>query len=256
MSPHLVILDAQNLLRRIHSVQKDPNDINAIAKQWTQVVQTTLRHTTPSHALAVFASSAQQECWRKQLLPSYLQNRPQQPPSLTQALEQAQKICSEQHLAHATAAHHTEDFIATLMTKACAAGSKVTLISSDQRFCQLLSLPNFAIRDYFASRWLNAEFVQQKFALNHEQLTDFWGLSGIARRNISGIAGIGSQTASLLLQQFGSLETIFAQMATLENKWQKKLAGQYALACTCKQVAGLKTDLPLGINFNQPRLML
>ncbi|MGL5291339.1 MAG: flap endonuclease Xni [Vibrionaceae bacterium] len=254
MSPHLVILDAQNLLRRIHSVQKDPNDINALAKQCEQMLQTTLRHTTPSHALAVFANSQLNECWRKKLLPNYLQNRPPVAPSLTQAFELVEKNFSQQLFVHTPAVLHSEDFIATLITKACAAGSKVTLLSSDQRFCQLLNLPNFAIRDYFASRWLNTEFVQQKFTLSCEKLTDFWGLAGIARRNVPGIAGIGSQSAQLLLQQFDSLESIFAQMVRLENKWQKKLSGQQELACICKQVVTLKTDLPLGINFSQLRL--
>ncbi|MGL5335803.1 MAG: flap endonuclease Xni, partial [Enterovibrio sp.] len=181
MSPHLVILDAQNLLRRIHSVQKDPEDLNAIAKQCEQMLQTVLRHTAPSHALAVFANNELHECWRRQLLPSYLQNRPPLSPSLIKALELVQKNLRTQLFVHTPAALHAEDFIATLIAKACAAGSKVTLLSSDQRFCQQLNLPNFAIRDYFASRWLNAEFVQQKFSLNYAQLTDFWGLSGIAR---------------------------------------------------------------------------
>ncbi|MCV5889193.1 flap endonuclease Xni, partial [Escherichia coli] len=53
-----------------------------------------------------------------------------------------------------------DDLVATLATKVASHGEKVTIVSTDKGYCQLLS-PTLQIRDYFQHRWLDEPFIEK-----------------------------------------------------------------------------------------------
>ncbi|MFV8765840.1 flap endonuclease Xni, partial [Yersinia enterocolitica] len=149
--------------------------------------------------------------------------------------------------------NEADDLAATLAIKIGEAGHQVTIVSTDKGYCQLLA-PNVQIRDYFQKRWLDMPFVKQEFGVLPHQLPDYWGLAGISSSKIPGVAGIGAKTAALLLQQASSLEELYQKLDSVPEKWRKKLQQHQEMAFICKQIATLKTDLPLSGNLQQLRL--
>ncbi|WP_237385900.1 flap endonuclease Xni [Xenorhabdus sp. Sc-CR9] len=247
---HLLIVDALNLIRRIHAVQGSPC-ISACEHALKQLIT----HTSPTHAVAVFDENDRSHSWRHQLLPDYKAGRSAMPDSLQQEMPLIKQAFNTLGIAcwHAEG-HEADDLAATLATKVASSGHQVTIVSTDKGYCQLLS-PNIQIRDYFQKRWLDLPFVQQEFGVSPVQLPDYWGLAGISSSKIPGIQGIGSKTATRLLQQAGSLDNLFQHLETQPDKWRKKLESHKEMAYICREVASLRTDLSLQGNLQQLRLI-
>lgn len=249
MQIHLLIVDALNLIRRIHAVQGSPC-INACQHALQQLVS----HSQPTHAVAVFDEDDRSDSWRHQRLPGYKAGRSPMPDNLQQEIPQIRNAFNALGVAcwHSPG-NEADDLAATLVAKIGGAGHQVTIVSTDKGYCQLLA-PNVQIRDYFQKRWLDMPFLQQEFGVLPHQLPDYWGLAGISSSKIPGVTGIGAKTAALLLQQASSLEALYQNLESTPEKWRKKLQQHQEMAFICKQVATLKTDLPLSSNLRQLRL--
>ena len=249
MAIHLLIIDALNLIRRIHAVQGSPCLItcqNAIG----QLIQ----HTQPTHAVAVFDEDDRADSWRHQCLPDYKAGRSPMPdnlvaemPSLKAGFEGLGIACWH------SAGNEADDLAATLAAKVSSGGHQVTIVSTDKGYCQLLA-PNIQIRDYFQKRWLDAPFIASEFGVSPDQLPDYWGLAGISSSKVPGVAGIGPKSAAQLLTDFQSLEGIYARLDDVPEKWRKKLEAHKEMAFICRDVARLQTDLQLDGNLQQLRL--
>lgn len=252
MSIHLVIIDALNLIRRIHAAQGDNATIEQTQTVCRQALRQIIQHSKPTHIISVFDTVKTDRGWRGQLLPSYKANREPMPEVLQQGLEQLQDDWLTLGIdAVIPEEDEADDLIATLAEKMAQHGKDVTIISTDKGYCQLLK-PQVRIRDYFQQRWLDLDFVHQEFGVEPHQLTDYWALTGISSSQISGIPGIGPKTAKILFSQHDSLESILAAR-DLEPKYLKKIAGNEEIARICKQVVTLKIDIPLGFNLQDIR---
>ncbi|MEM6052531.1 flap endonuclease Xni [Erwinia sp. P7711] len=250
MTVHLLIVDALNLIRRIHAVQGSPCQETCV-----NALHQLIRHSNPTHAVAVFDDEERHEGWRHQLLPGYKAGRSPMPETLRQempllrtAFQAAGVACWQAH------GEEADDLAATLAVKVAAAGHQATIVSTDKGYCQLLA-PAIQIRDYFQKRWLDLPFITAEFGImTPALLPDYWGLAGISSSKIPGVAGIGAKSAAELLTTFGSLEAIYQQLAAVPPKWQKKLQEQQEMAKICRKVATLRTDLHLEGNLKELRL--
>ena len=70
MAVHLLIVDALNLIRRIHAVQGTPCKDTCL-----HALEQLIRHSEPTHAVAVFDDEARNTGWRHQRLPDYKAGR-------------------------------------------------------------------------------------------------------------------------------------------------------------------------------------
>ncbi len=260
MPIHLVIIDAMNLIRRVHSAQPDPEDIARTAEISARALQKIITHSNPTHIVAVFDHFNQDKGWRAQYIPQYKQGRKPMPEALKQGLNQIQDAFMALGVdSLLSEGDEADDMIATLATKVAAhqantpeQQTKVTIISTDKGYCQLLS-PRIQIRDYFQERWLDEVFIQNEFGVFPHQLTDYWGLVGISASNVSGVVGIGAKSAKTLLNQYPSIEALYEAIDEIVPKWQKKLIEGKELAFRSKKVASLKKDVLLGFNLQDIR---
>ncbi|RYC47467.1 flap endonuclease Xni [Pectobacterium zantedeschiae] len=254
MPVHLLIVDALNLIRRIHAVQGSPC-ITACQHALHQLIQ----HSQPTHAVAVFDHEELDDedrntSWRHQLLPDYKAGRTPMPDNLKQELPQIKTAFATVGVeSWHSPGNEADDLAATLATKLSSAGHQATIVSTDKGYCQLLA-PHIQIRDYFQKRWLDLPFIEQEFGVSPQQLTDYWGLAGISSSKIPGVAGIGPKSAAQLLQQAGSLDALYQQLDAVPEKWRKKLEQHKEMALISRQVATLRTDLTLNGNLQQLRL--
>lgn len=252
MSIHLVIIDALNLIRRVHSAQPDPNDIARTIATTSRTLTRILSESQPTHIIAVFDHHLQERGWRAEIWPEYKQNRKAMPEPLMNGLEAIQdawwKLGIDSLLSDGDEA---DDLVATLAMKVASHNEKVTIISTDKGYCQLLS-PTLQIRDYFQHRWLDEPFIEKEFGVKPSQLSDYWGLTGISSSQVPGVPGIGPKAAKEILTQFTDIEQAFAS-EELATKYRKKLDEHIESARKCKLVAALKTDIELGFNLQDLR---
>lgn len=249
---HLVIIDAMNLIRRVHAAQPNPADIPATATVCCRALQKIINLSQPSHMVAVFDHQGTDRGWRAELVPEYKQGRKPMPQELADGLSSIQDAFWEMGIDSLLSdGDEADDMIATLALKVAAHHEQVTIVSTDKGYCQLLQ-PTLRIRDYFQQRWLDLPFVEKEFGVRPEQLCDFWGLAGISSSGISGVPGVGPKTAASLLSKHANLEAVFSD-DSLTGSVIKKLDGNKDIALRSRQAATLKTDIPLGFNLQDIR---
>lgn len=252
MSIHLVIIDALNLIRRVHSAQPDPNDIARTITTTTRTLNRILSESQPTHIIAVFDHHEQDRGWRAEVLPTYKQNRKPMPEPLMKGLDAIQQAWWELGIdSLLSEGDEADDLVATLATKVASHGEKVTIISTDKGYCQLLT-PTLQIRDYFQHRWLDEPFIEKEFGVTPTQLADYWGLTGVSSSQVPGIPGIGPKAAKEILTQFKDIEQAHASEELLP-KYRKKFDEHIESARICKQISALKTDIELGFNLQDLR---
>ncbi|PMH37505.1 flap endonuclease Xni [Vibrio sp. 10N.286.49.B3] len=252
MSIHLVIIDALNLIRRVHSAQPDAADITRTIATANQTLNRILTESQPSHIIAVFDHHEQNRGWRAELLPSYKEKRKPMPEALMAGLDRIQQAWWEKGIDSLLSdGDEADDLIATLATKVANHGATVTIVSTDKGYCQLLS-PTLQIRDYFQHRWLDAPFIEKEFGVKPHQLADYWGLTGVSSSQVPGIPGVGPKAAKEILTQFDNIEEANSS-DELATKYRKKFDAHFESAVTCKQISALKTDIELGFNLQDLR---
>lgn len=252
---HLLIFDALNLIRRLHAaLGKQALDGQALLIATQQRLMTTvqgiLSEVNPTHVIAVF--DGEEPSWRHQLYPAYKQGRSPMPPELQHGLEALQDSlwqCGVDSLL--TEGDEADDLIATLSQQLTERQQRVTLISTDKGFCQLLP-SGIQIRDYFNRRWLDAAFVAEQYGVSPEQLVDFWALAGVNGSNIKGVSGVGAKSATRLLQQYGSLEQILAADPA-ESRALQLVQQDVDNARLAQTLVRLRLDIPLGFNLKAIR---
>lgn len=170
VAAHLLIVDALNLIRRIHAVQGSP-----CVETCQHALDQLIIHSQPTHAVAVFDDDARSSGWRHQRLPDYKAGRPPMPddlhnemPALRAAFEQRGVRC------WASDGNEADDLAATLALKVTEAGHQATIVSTDKGYCQLLS-PGLRIRDYFQKRWLDAPFIEKEFGVTSPAVAGLLG---------------------------------------------------------------------------------
>src|SRR5258708_36679884 len=101
-----------------------------------------------------------------------------------------------------------DDVIATLATRADAAGIKTCVVSTDRDAFQLVS-ENVTLmmtpRGVADVQVYTPERVQARYGIRPAQIPDFIGLKGDTSDNIPGIPGIGDKTAGALIAQYVSI---------------------------------------------------
>src|SRR5438477_10060887 len=108
-----------------------------------------------------------------------------------------------------------DDVIATLATRADAAGVKTCVVSTDRDAFQLCS-ENVCLmmtpRGVSDVHVYTPERVELRYGIPPERVPDFIGLKGDPSDQIEGIPGIGDKTAGQLIAQFGSLEELLGRI--------------------------------------------
>jgi DNA polymerase-1 len=153
-----------------------------------------------------------------------------------------------------------DDVIATLATRADAAGIKTCVVSTDRDAFQLVS-ENVTLmmtpRGVADVQVYTPERVQARYGIRPDQIPDFIGLKGDTSDNIQGIPGIGDKTAGALIAQYGSLEEVIAHAADQTPARARNIAGNAGQAAVSKQLATMRRDLdidcdPAALVLNPP----
>jgi len=135
----------------------------------------------------------------------------------------------------------------------------VVIVTGDRDMWQLVNetisvyLPGTAARP---SKRVNRAAVKALLGVWPEQVPDYKGLAGDGSDNIPGVTGIGPKTAVTLIDQFGSIEAMYAKLETAElpTKLYEKLVRDKEQAIQSKHLATIVTDVPIELDWEHCRL--
>lgn len=148
-----------------------------------------------------------------------------------------------------------DDIIGTVAKKAEAEGLEPLIITGDKDELQLATektkvlitkkgISEFELYDEAA--------MFEKYGFSPEQFIDFKGLMGDSSDNIPGIPGVGEKTALKLIQEYGSVANLIANVDQITSKSLKdKIEENAQLALMSRRLATINTEVPIEIDFEE-----
>jgi DNA polymerase-1 len=147
-----------------------------------------------------------------------------------------------------------DDVIATLATRADAAGIKTCVVSTDRDAFQLVS-ENVCLmmtpRGVADVHVYTPERVELRYGIRPEQVPDFIGLKGDTSDNIPGIPGIGDKTAGQLISQYGSVDGVIEHADELSPARSRAIKEHAEQARSSKILATMRRDLELDLDVDE-----
>jgi DNA polymerase-1 len=198
----------------------------------------------PSHALVVWDGGLAAE--RMAEHPEYKAQRPPMPADLEQQLDGIVRYLEAAGITSLCRdGVEADDWIAALARGACEE-AMVIIASSDKDFMQLVS-PRIGLlnpNDKTEKIW-GAEEVRAKTGVEPAQIVDWLALIGDGVDNIPGVPGVGPKTATDLLQQFGSVDALYARLPEVKSeRLRSSLAGAEAIVRRNQRLVRLREEQP------------
>ena len=101
-----------------------------------------------------------------------------------------------------------------------------------------------------SNKVLDVEGLKADWGITPEQVIDLLSLTGDTVDNIPGVPGIGVKTASSLLQEFGTIEGLMANLDKVSGaKRKENLKAHEETVKRGRQLVALETDLPLELDW-------
>lgn len=252
MTPKLLLIDALNLIRRIHAAVPAPDANAQVDGALSSTLSSVLRAVNicqPSHVLVVFDGDP--PTWRHQLYPEYKSQRKPMPEELRRRLVEFNQLFRQKGLmTFRKNGLEADDVIGTVAVKAIKANVPVTILSTDRSYQQLLASPLVTQRDHFNKRDITGKDIPEKYGLQPEQLIDLWAMAGVG--DIHGVVGVGEKGALKLLSEYGSLNQILAFDGEAKGALKKTLE-QREQAELSKKLVILRNDIELGLSMKDMR---
>ncbi|MBF0381439.1 MAG: DNA polymerase I [Magnetococcales bacterium] len=125
------------------------------------------------------------------------------------------------------AGFEADDILGTLALAGEKAGMDVVIVSGDKDMMQLVT-PNVAILDTGKDQWFHAKEVEERWGVVPEKVTQVMALAGDTSDNIMGVPKIGPKTAAQLINEYGDLESLLANAASIKQPMRRKNLTEFA----------------------------
>ena len=149
-----------------------------------------------------------------------------------------------------------DDVLGTLARQADERGLETVIVTGDADALQLVG-PRVRVlmpqRTFADTKLYDEAAVRERYGLEPAQLVDYKALKGDASDNIPGVPGVGEKTAVRLLQEFGSLEGIYARLESVPEKTRALLAQHEELARQSRHLATIVRDVPITLDLDACR---
>ena len=194
----------------------------------------------------VVAMDSREGSFRKDLYAGYKENRPTPPPDLRQQMLRVRQIVEAWGMQPVEADRfEADDVIATLVARARQKGFRVVIVSADKDLLQLVG-PDVVMYDTMRDKVLGPEETRLKFGVDPGRVRDLLALMGDSSDNVPGVPSVGQKTAAKLLQDFGTVDGIYANLEQITRKSLKeKLARHREQAEISLELVTLRDDAPV-----------
>jgi len=146
--------------------------------------------------------------------------------------------------------YEADDIIATYAKMAQAKGINVTIVSSDKDLMQLVG-DGVEMFDPLKNKSIKEKQVHEKFGVGPNRVVDVQSLAGDSSDNVPGVPGIGIKTAALLINEYGSLETLLERAEEIKQPKRRQNLIEFADdARISKQLVQLCETVPVDENLD------
>ena len=215
-------------------------------------IQKLMRRTQPTHMAVIFDTP--EPTFRHKLSPIYKGDRPSMPEELSQQIPYLHALIKAQGIPlYSLPGAEADDIIGTLAKRAVLEGHHVLISTGDKDMAQLVN-EHVKLEDSFKDRVLDEAGVYEKFGVHPHQIIDYLTLMGDASDGIMGVPGVGAKTAAKLLNEYGSLNNIIANVDQLKGKISQNIKDNLDNIKIDHQLASIVCDLELNLDWHELKL--
>ena len=212
---------------------------------FTNMLLKVMREHQP-HLLAVIFDS-KGPTFRKDLYPEYKANRSAMPEDLVPQIPYIKRVVEALNMPGIElAGYEADDIIATLAKKFAAEGMDVTVVTGDKDLMQIVD-DHIRLLDTMKDRSYGPAEVAERFG-GADKVIEVQALAGDSSDNVPGVPGIGEKTAKNLIDEFGDIETLLANLDRVKGKRRENLENYADQARLSKRLVTLVADLPLDLD--------
>jgi protein Xni len=248
----LLAIDGLNIVRRVYeaSPEEDSDEkADTALRNALSSFRKLLAAHLPTHVLAAFDHGG--PTWRHALYPRYREQRAPMPGPLRAALPGFIEKLGELGM-HVLMLPDVEadDVIGTGVLRWLGEGRGEAIVASTDKDLHCLIAQGALVWDHFKGEWHDAAWVQNKFGVAPEQMTDLLALMGDPTDGIPGVSKVGMKTAAKLLAAYGDLDAVMAGAGILKTPIGERLRAERDMLYLSRQLVRLKTDVRLGVTWN------
>lgn len=218
---------------------------------FTNTLLELLEREKPTHIAVVFDVSG--PTLRTEEFSDYKANRQEMPEDLRTSIPYIKKIIEGFKIpCLGVEGYEADDVIGTLAKKAELDGYTTYMVTPDKDYGQLVSDKIFMYKPAAMGNdiaILGPKEICERYGLKRpEQLIDVLGMWGDAVDNIPGIPGVGEKTAIKFIQEYDSMEGLYANTHELKGKMKEKVEANQEQAMLSKMLATIITDVPIDVD--------
>ncbi len=222
----LVILDSHGIIFRSYYALRDilpptrtQEPISAVFG-YANSLLTVFKELQPTHVIAAWdASSA---TFRKDRDERYKATRDAAPDDLLPQFARIQEMLDAFRIPVVMKeGYEADDVLGTLAEQAHEQGIPVIIVTLDNDMIQLVrpGVSVYMYRPYQKDYILyDPDVVRERFGFEPERMVDYKALLGDTSDNIPGVKGIGEKGAKALIERYGTLDEMLANLAEIEPK--------------------------------------
>ena len=251
----LLVIDGNSIANRAFFgikllTTKDGRYTNAIFG-FLNILNSLLKECSPDEVAVAFDLKA--PTFRHKMYDGYKATRHGMPDELAQQMPVLKELLTDLGYRQVTAeGWEADDILGTLAAACDARKDDCFLATGDRDSLQLVSETTTVLLATTAlgrskTVAMDVAAIEEKYGIQPRQLIEVKSLMGDASDNIPGVRGIGEKTALALVQRFGTLENVYAN---LDDKVIKPKQREHLLECRADAelshlLGTIRTDAPI-----------
>ena len=171
----------------------------------------------------VVAFDRPEPTFRHEMIPSYKATRSEAPDILRQQMGLVRQLVDTMQIPVVEApGFEADDVLATLATKAAAAGDDVIVVTGDRDAYQLVEDPHikvlYVLRGVSDYVLYDEAKIAERTGVTPRQYPEFAALRGDPSDNLPGVPGVGEKTAAKPINTYGDLDVDLRSFGRLDTK--------------------------------------
>ena len=258
----LLLLDGNSLTYRAFFAL--PTDMATASGQvtnavfgFTSMLINLLKDHKPDGVIVAF--DRPEKTFRHEAEPEYKAQRDEAPDILRQQMGLVREVIAALGITSLDlAGWEADDIIATLVTRATERGDEVIIVTGDRDSYQLVRDPSVKVlynrRGVSDYALYDEAGIVEKTGVTPALYPQYAALRGDTSDNLPGVPGVGEKTAAKLINTYGGLDGIFANVDKQTPKLQASLREHEARARKNFELMVLRHDAPIEIDFDDARV--
>ena len=215
---------------------------------FTSMLLNLIRDHKPDQVIVTFDLPT--PTFRHKMVDTYKANRDATPDILREQMGLVRQVVDAFRLPIVTQeGFEADDVIATLATRAEAAGDEVIIVTGDRDSYQLVSDPHIKVlynkRGVSDYALYDEAGIEERTGVRPSSYVEYAALRGDNSDNLPGVPGVGEKTAAKLVNKYGGLDGIFAAVDEQTPKLRQNLIENEAQARSNHEMMRLVRDVPI-----------